>query len=137
MQKTITLKGINVKPSRKDSNLLNIGIKIEDKEGNDQWINCDHPTRPTWQVGDVITVEVRGREYNGKMYYYFDMPTNSDTETPVSTPKPPVAQSYLDGRVRILESQIRTLQALVAGKQEAQEVANEFNGEVSLNEIDF
>ena len=68
-------------------------------------------------------------EYQGKPITYRTIIGMQLGASPTAS-QPAAASSDLEGRVRVLESQMRTLQAMVRGKDEAQEAAEAFGGEV-------
>lgn len=86
-------------------------VGIQTAEFPDTWINGFTKKKPEWKEGDVVELDVRDEEYNGKMQKKFSFPKK---ETGVSDEK---LETLLNGQVAI-RLQLNTIEGLLRGKKE-------------------
>lgn len=114
--KKVRLEQVSVQPFEGKFGPTNkVGIKVKNKNGEDQWINGFMKNHPSWQQGDEVELEIFQKEYNGKQYWNFKEPKKEDV---------------LEQRVSTLESEVKWLKGILRGKQEVQQAAEAFGGTV-------
>lgn len=75
-----------------------VGIKTQ--EHGDQWINGFTKSKPEWNEGDEVELEIFEKEYNGEMQLNFKLPKKTVSREEI--------QSILD-RLTTLELQVSNL----------------------------
>ena len=90
MVEKVTLTRVSATDKKADGTILKnkfgeffrLGIQTEehkDSSGNPVWINGFSKRRPTWNVGDVIDVEITEEVYNGEKRLQFRVPKKEDS----------------------------------------------------------
>jgi len=121
MQKTITLKGINVKPFEGDYGPTNkVGLCVDGEDGQEYWISGFMDSRPTWQKGDTVTVEV----WQKGQYWNFKPLADQNTQQ----------EKNEAGKIELLERKIRQLEKRLSTLEQSsvvEEAVEAFNGTVA------
>lgn len=132
----VTLTKVFITDKKKDGtqlinkhgkNYWKVGIKT--KEHGDKWLstfaNKHNDPIMAWKEGDVVGIIV---EQNGE-YLNFKVEDEKTTQN-----------NELMQRVEILEKEVRFLKSMMTGKvqhEEVQNIAKEFNGEITVDQIPF
>ena len=82
--KTITLTFVRRenKIAKSGKPYVSVSIKAQEVEQGNVYINgFERNENKAWKVGDKINVELSQKEYNGKLYWNFEMPKEEKAST--------------------------------------------------------